>query len=83
MTMTADHGRDNFLTGADTERAVVTGLAKADWYHTEMPRKVMKEPSSVATQRSSHAGLRRGWHLPRTGGGRPFRDRGVTWAARG
>lgn len=45
MTISADphHVRDYSLTGADTERAKATGLAGAEWYHTEVPRKLMKE----------------------------------------
>jgi fatty acid desaturase len=35
--------RDYSLTGRDTERALATGLAAAEWYHTEVPRKQMKE----------------------------------------
>ncbi len=35
--------RDYSLTGRDTIRAKETGLANAEWYHTEVPRKVMKE----------------------------------------
>jgi len=35
--------RDYSLTGADTARAVSTGLAAAEWYHTDIPRKQMKE----------------------------------------
>ncbi len=35
--------RDYSLLGQDTRRAVETGLAAAEWYHTEVPRKVMKE----------------------------------------
>jgi fatty acid desaturase len=35
--------RDYSLLGADGQRAVETGLAAAEWYHTEVPRKVMKE----------------------------------------
>jgi fatty acid desaturase len=34
--------RDYSLTGADTARAVATGLAAAEWYHTEVPRQAMK-----------------------------------------
>lgn len=34
--------RDYSLTGSDTERAVAAGLAAAEWYHTDVPRKVMK-----------------------------------------
>jgi len=37
------HVRDYSLTGADTERAKATGLAGAEWYRTEVPRKLMKE----------------------------------------
>ncbi len=45
MTISADphHVRDYSLTGTDTERAKATGLAGAEWYHTEVPRKVMKD----------------------------------------
>ena len=35
--------RDYSLLGPDGARAVETGLAAAEWYHTEVPRKVMKE----------------------------------------
>lgn len=35
--------RDYSLLGEDGRRAVETGLAAAEWYHTEVPRKVMKE----------------------------------------
>src|SRR6478736_4010875 len=35
--------RDYSLTGTDTARAVSTGLAAAEWYHTDIPRKQMKE----------------------------------------
>ncbi len=34
--------RDYSLLGADARRAVETGLAAADWYHTEVARKDMK-----------------------------------------
>ncbi len=34
--------RDYSLLGADARRAVDTGLAAADWYHTEVARKDMK-----------------------------------------
>ncbi|KMK69003.1 fatty acid desaturase family protein [Puniceibacterium sp. IMCC21224] len=34
--------RDYSLLGPDAERAVETGLAAADWYHTEIPRKEIK-----------------------------------------
>ncbi len=35
--------RDYSLLGPDGARAVETGLAAAQWYHTDVPRKVMKE----------------------------------------
>lgn len=35
--------RDYSLLGADGARAVETGLAAAEWYHTDVPRKVMKD----------------------------------------
>jgi fatty acid desaturase len=35
--------RDYSLVGESTKRAIETGLASADWYHTDVPRKVMKE----------------------------------------
>lgn len=34
--------RDYSLTGPDARRAVETGLASAQWYHTDVPRKEMK-----------------------------------------
>lgn len=34
---------DYSLTGADTERARAAGLVNAQWYQTEVPRKVMKD----------------------------------------
>ena len=34
--------RDYSLIGPDARRAVETGLASAEWYHTEIPRKEMK-----------------------------------------
>ncbi|NCT12903.1 MAG: fatty acid desaturase family protein [Rhodobacterales bacterium] len=44
MTATTDpHIRDYSLTGTDTARAKATGLANAEWYHTDVPRKVMKD----------------------------------------
>jgi len=45
MTLATDphHIRDYSLTGADTVRARETGLAGADWYRTEVPRKVIKD----------------------------------------
>jgi fatty acid desaturase len=35
--------RDYSPFGADARRAVESGLAAAEWYHTEVPRKVMKD----------------------------------------
>ena len=37
------HRRDYSLLGRDAELAVERGLAAADWYHTDVPRKRMKE----------------------------------------
>lgn len=34
--------RDYSMTGADAKRAIETGLAAAEWYHTDVPRKDMK-----------------------------------------
>ncbi|MFV0298061.1 MAG: fatty acid desaturase family protein [Hyphomicrobiaceae bacterium] len=34
--------RDYSMTGADGRKAVETGLAAAEWYHTDIPRKEMK-----------------------------------------
>ena len=35
--------RDYSMLGSDAQRAVETGLAAAQWYHTDIPRKRMKE----------------------------------------
>jgi fatty acid desaturase len=35
--------RDYSLVGESSRRAVETGLASAEWYHTDIPRKVMKD----------------------------------------
>src|SRR5262245_54073477 len=35
--------RDYSLTGRDTQTAIDKGLAAAEWYHTDVPRKQMKE----------------------------------------
>jgi fatty acid desaturase len=35
-------GRDYSLTGASAQRAVDAGLATADWYHSEIPKKTLK-----------------------------------------
>ena len=43
MTATMTKKRDYSLVGESTRRAVETGLASADWYHSEVPRKTMKE----------------------------------------
>lgn len=42
MTVTPS-ARDYSLVGQDARRAVETGLAAAEWYHTDIPRKQMKE----------------------------------------
>jgi len=34
--------RDYSLTGPEAERAIATGLASAEWYHSAVPRKEMK-----------------------------------------
>lgn len=36
-------GRDYSLSGPENQRAVEAGLASAEWYHSEIPRKVMKD----------------------------------------
>ncbi|SIO06459.1 fatty acid desaturase family protein [Vannielia litorea] len=46
--------RDYSLLGADARRAVETGLAAAQWYHTEIPRKGMK----ALMQRSDQPAIR-------------------------
>jgi hypothetical protein len=48
--------RDYSLLGPDGKRAVEIGLAAAEWYHTEVPRKVMKD----LMQRSDQPALSRG-----------------------
>ncbi|NAZ36215.1 fatty acid desaturase [Rubellimicrobium sp. CFH 75288] len=35
--------RDYSLTGESARRAIESGLAAAEWYHTDVPRKTMKE----------------------------------------
>lgn len=35
--------RDYSLTGPASKRAIEIGLASAEWYHTDIPRKVMKD----------------------------------------
>ncbi len=42
MTDAAFHRRDYGLTGPEGPEAVRKGLASAEWYHSEVPRKVMK-----------------------------------------
>ena len=46
--------RDYNLLGADGQRAVETGLAAAEWYHTDIPRKEMK----ALMQRSDQPAIR-------------------------
>jgi len=43
MTSVEKTKRDYSLVGESTKRAIETGLASAEWYHTEVPRKTMKE----------------------------------------
>ncbi|WP_413993674.1 fatty acid desaturase family protein [Labrys okinawensis] len=40
---TMEKKRDYSLVGESTRRAIETGLASAEWYHTDVSRKVMKE----------------------------------------
>ena len=35
--------RDYSLVGADGRRAIEIGLASAEWYHSEVPRAVIKD----------------------------------------
>src|SRR3569833_3797767 len=50
-----DHGHARLQPdGTDTARAVAIGLAAAEWYHTDVPRKQMKE----LMQRNDSAALR-------------------------
>lgn len=46
--------RDYSLVGPDTATAIETGLAQAEWYHSDVPRKAMKE----LMQRSDGRALR-------------------------
>jgi hypothetical protein len=46
--------RDYSLVGPDTAAAIETGLAQAEWYHSDVPRKAMKE----LMQRSDGRALR-------------------------
>ncbi|MBB5551070.1 fatty acid desaturase family protein [Rhizobium sp. MC63] len=46
--------RDYGLTGASARQAVEAGLVAAEWYHTEVPRKLMKE----LMQRSDQPAIR-------------------------
>ncbi|BAB49037.1 fatty acid desaturase family protein [Mesorhizobium japonicum] len=43
MTTAAKTKRDYSLVGESTRAAIETGLASAEWYHTDVPRKAMKE----------------------------------------
>jgi fatty acid desaturase len=53
MTVTPTE-RDYSLIGRDSKRAVESGLAAAEWYHTDIPRKQMKE----LMQRSDQPAIR-------------------------
>src|SRR5690349_9907459 len=46
--------RDYSLVGASTRSAIETGLASAEWYHTDVSRKTMKE----LMRRSDGPGIR-------------------------
>jgi fatty acid desaturase len=41
-TMSDDRNRDYSLVGPSSRQAVEAGLAAAEWYHTDIPRKAMK-----------------------------------------
>ncbi len=43
MTTTAFTPRDYSLTGPEARHAIDAGLASAEWYHSDVPRKVMKD----------------------------------------
>ena len=43
MSISFVQKRDYSLTGESTRHALETGLASAEWYHSDVPRKVMKE----------------------------------------
>lgn len=43
MTVAPFVPRDYSLTGPENARAVAAGLASAEWYHSDVPRKVMKD----------------------------------------
>ena len=43
MTVSPVGQRDYSLVGADSRRAIEIGLASAEWYHSDVPRSVMKE----------------------------------------
>jgi fatty acid desaturase len=43
MANVATDKRDYSLVGESTRRAIETGLASAEWYHSEIPRKTMKD----------------------------------------
>ena len=56
--------RDYSLTGPSAAWAVETGLASAEWYHSDVPRKMMKE----LMQRTRPAGDPRHGRLARGAG---------------
>ena len=43
MSATATNPRDYNLAGPENQSAVDAGLVSADWYHSDIPHKVMKE----------------------------------------
>jgi fatty acid desaturase len=54
MTLSPVGQRDYSLVGADSRRAIEIGLASAEWYHSDVPRSVMKE----LMQRSDNPAIR-------------------------
>ena len=42
-TASIERKRDYSLVGESTRRAIETGLASAEWYHTDVPRRAMKQ----------------------------------------
>jgi fatty acid desaturase len=54
QTIRTGRRRDYGLTGESSRRAVEIGLASAEWYHTDVPRKTMK----ALMQRDDRAAIR-------------------------
>ena len=53
-TTTAFSARDYSLTGPEAQHAIEAGMASAEWYHSDVPRRVMKD----LMQRSDGPALR-------------------------